>query len=71
MTDAGREGLTLHEARHTAESLFIASGMSAKTVSTFMGPRTSASPSTATGTFPGAEDEARGLLDAYLEHHDG
>lgn len=31
------DGLTMHEARHTAASMFIHAGLNAKTVSTFMG----------------------------------
>jgi integrase len=59
------ERLTFHEARHTAASLFIASGMNPKTLSTFMGHANISVTLDHYGhLFPGAEDEARGLLDA-------
>ena len=62
------EALTLHEARHTAASLFIAAGMNAKTVSTFMGHANISITLDRYGhLFPGAEDEARVLLDDILD----
>lgn len=65
------DGLTLHEARHTAASLFIASGMNAKAVSTFMGHANISVTLDRYGhLFPGAEDEARVLIDAYLDRLD-
>jgi len=70
-TDAVMVGIGMHEARHTAASLFIAAGCNALTVSKFLGH---ADPSVTLRVyghlFPGAEHEARGLLDAYLEAHD-
>jgi integrase len=61
-----------HEARHTAASLFIAAGLNAKTVSTYLGHASVAITFDRYGhLFPGAEHEARGLLDAYLERHEG
>jgi integrase len=58
----------LHECRHTFASLMIAAGVNAKGLSTYMGH------SSVTITYdryghlmPGNEDEAAGLLDAYLE----
>ncbi len=65
------EGITLHEARHTYASLMIAAGVNAKSLQTYMGH------SSVTITYdryghlmPGNEDEAAGLLDAYLERSD-
>jgi integrase len=64
---AGLEPITLHEARHTFASLMIAAGVNAKALSTYMGH------SSITITYdryghlmPGNEEEAAGLLDAYL-----
>ena len=58
--------LGMHEARHTA-SLFIAAGLNAKTVSTYMGHADIGTTFDRYGhLFPGAEHEARGLLDAYM-----
>jgi integrase len=65
--DAGLAPLGFHEARHTAASRFIAAGLNAKTVSTYLGHANIAVTFDRYGhLFPGAEDEARGLLDAYL-----
>jgi integrase len=59
--------ITLHQCRHTFASLMIAAGVNAKALSTYMGH------SSITVTYdryghlmPGNEDEAAGLLDAYL-----
>ena len=59
--------ISLHECRHTFASVMIAAGVNAKALSTYMGH------STVSFTFdkyghlmPGNEDEAAGLLDAYL-----
>jgi integrase len=64
--------LGFHEGRHTAASVFIAAGLNAKTISTILGH------SSITLTFdryghlmPGSEDEARALIDAYLERDGG
>jgi integrase len=66
--DAGLTRLGFHEARHTYASIAIAAGLNPKTLSTYMGH------STITITFdryghlmPGSEDEARALLDSYLD----
>ncbi len=57
----------MHEARHTAASLFIAAGLNAKTVSTYLGHASLVVTFDRYGRlFPGAENEARGLLDSYL-----
>jgi integrase len=71
---AARSGLArlgMHEARHTAASLFIASGLNAKTVSTYLGHADIAITFNRYGhLFPGAEHEARDLLNAYMRRHD-
>src|SRR5919197_1871288 len=65
--DAELTPLGFHEARHTAASLFIAAGLNAKTVSTYLGHANIAVTFDRYGhLFPGSEQEARGLLDAYL-----
>jgi integrase len=65
---AGLRRITLHECRHTFASLMIAAGVNAKALSIYMGH------ASITTTFdlyghlmPGNEDDAAGLLDAYLE----
>jgi integrase len=67
--DAGLKPLGFHEARHTYASIAIAAGLNPKTLSTYMGH------STITITFdryghlmPGSEDEARALLNIYLDN---
>jgi len=69
--NAELEGITLHESRHTYASLMIAAGVNAKSLQTYMGH------SSVTVTYdryghlmPGNEEEAAGLLDAYLERAD-
>ncbi len=60
--------ITLHERRHTFASLMIAAGVNAKALSTFMGHASITITLDRYGhLFPGAEDAAAGLLDAYLE----
>jgi integrase len=65
---AGLERVTPHECRHTFASLMIAAGVNAKALQAFMGH---SSITTTLDTYghlmPGSEDEAAGLLDAYLE----
>jgi integrase len=57
----------LHEARHTFASYMIAAGVNAKAITTFMGHSSITVTFDRYGhLFPGSEDEARGLLDAYL-----
>ncbi|MGH3118310.1 MAG: tyrosine-type recombinase/integrase [Gaiellales bacterium] len=59
--------LGLHEARHTYASLMIAAGVNAKALSTFMGHASITITLDRYGhLFPGSEEEAAGLLDAYL-----
>jgi integrase len=57
----------LHECRHTFASLMIAAGVNAKALSTFMGHANISITLDRYGhLMPGAEDEAAGLMDAYL-----
>ena len=59
--------ITLHEARHTYASFMIAAGVNAKALSTFMGHANIAITIDLYGhLFPGSEDEAARLLDAFL-----
>jgi integrase len=65
------ERITLHECRHTFASLMIAAGVNAKALSTYMGHATISITLDRYGhLMPGSEDEAAGLLDAYLERAD-
>jgi integrase len=60
-----------HECRHTFASLMIAAGVNAKALSTYMGHATISITIDKYGhLMPGNEDEAAGLLDAYLERAD-
>ena len=70
---AGVKPITLHEARHTFASLMIAAGVNAKALSTYMGHANIAITLDSYGhLMPGNEEEAAGLLDAYLEReHEG
>ncbi len=69
-----KEGLNpigLHECRHTCASFFIAAGVNAKTLSTFMGHASITTTLDRYGhLFPGSEAEAASLLDAYLARAD-
>jgi integrase len=61
------ERITLHECRHTFASLMIAAGVNAKALSTYMGHANISITLDRYGhLMPGNEDEAAGLLDAYL-----
>jgi integrase len=63
--------ITLHECRHTFASLMIAAGVNAKALSTYMGHATIGITLDRYGhLMPGNEDEAAGLLDAYLARAD-
>jgi integrase len=65
---ADLEPIGLHDCRHTFASLMIAAGVNAKALSTFMGHASITMTLDRYGhLFPGSEDEAAGLLDAYLE----
>ena len=62
------EPISLHECRHTFASLMIAAGVNAKALSTFMGHANISITLDRYGhLMPGAEDEAAGLMDAYLK----
>jgi integrase len=63
--------LTLHEARHTFASMMIAAGVNAKALSSYLGHSSIAITFDRYGhMMPGNEDEAAGLLDAYLARAD-
>jgi integrase len=65
---AGLEPIGFPECRHTFASLMIAAGVNAKTLQTFMGHASITITLDRYGhLFPGAEDEAGALLDAFLE----
>jgi integrase len=65
---AGLIPIGLHECRHTFASLMIAAGVNAKALAAFMGHSSVTITLDRYGhLMPGSEDEAAGLLDAYLE----
>jgi integrase len=65
---AGLDRIVLHEARHTFASLMIAAGVNPKALQTYMGhAQVSMTMDLYGHLMPGNEDEAAGLLDAYLE----
>ena len=64
--------ITLHECRLTFASYMIAAGVNAKALSTYMGHASITITLDRYGhLMPGAEDEAAGLLDAYLTRAEG
>jgi integrase len=66
------ERITLHELRHTCASIFIAAGVNAKALSTYLGHASIQITLDRYGhLMPGNEDEAVALVDAYLEHAAG
>jgi integrase len=66
--EAGLDPITPHECRHTFASLMIAAGVNAKALSVYMGHSTVSFTMDRYGhLMPGNEDEAAGLLDAYLD----
>jgi integrase len=68
---AGLEPIGLHEARHTFASLMIAAGVNAKALSVYMGHASVTITLDRYGhLMPGNEEEAAGLLDAYLARAD-
>ena len=70
-TEARLDGIGLHEARHSCASLWIAAGLNAKAISTFMGHTSIVVTYDLYGhLMPGSETEAVGLVDAYLERAD-
>jgi integrase len=69
---AAMHPIGLHECRHTFASLMIAAGVNAKALSTFMGHASITITLDLYGhLFPGSEDEAGLLLDAYLARTEG
>jgi integrase len=65
---AGLDRITPHECRHTFASLMIAAAVNAKALSTFMGHANISITLDRYGhLMPGSEEEAAGLLDAYLD----
>jgi integrase len=68
----GSEPPTLHECRHGYASLMIAAGVNVKALSAFMGHANIGITLDQYGhLLPGAEDEAAGLLDAFLARQVG
>jgi integrase len=64
--------LTFHDCRHTYASLMIAAGCNAKALSTFMGHSSiQITMDRYSHLMPGSEEEAAGLLDAYLVRSTG
>ena len=64
----GLTPITLHEGRHTYASLMIAAGVNAKALSTYIGHASITITLDRYGhLMPGNEEEAAGLLDAYLQ----
>jgi hypothetical protein len=60
--------MQMQECRHTFASLMIAAGVNAKALSIFMGHSSITITMDRYGhLMPGSEDEAAGLLDAYLD----
>lgn len=69
--EAELEPIGLHECRHTCASYFIAAGINAKTLSTFLGHASITTTLDRYGhLFPGSEAEAAGMMDAYLARAD-
>lgn len=65
---AGLNRIGLHDCRHTFASLMIAAGVNAKALSTFMGHSSITITLDRYGhLFPGSEEAAADLLDAYIE----
>lgn len=65
--EAELQSIGLHEARHTFASLMIGAGVNAKALAVYMGHASITITLDRYGhLFPGNEDEAAGLLDAYL-----
>jgi integrase len=68
----GLEPIGFHEGRHTFASLMIAAGVNAKALSTYMGHANISITLDRYGhLMPGNEAVARGMLEAYLDQHDG
>jgi integrase len=70
--EAGVEPPTLHECRHGYAALMIAAGVNVKALSAFMGhANIRITLDEYDHLLPGAEDEAAGLLDAFLARQFG
>jgi integrase len=70
-TETKLKRIGLHESRHTFASLMIAAGVNAKALSSYLGHANIAVTFDRYGhLMPGNEDEAAGLLDAYLDRAD-
>lgn len=68
---ASLKPIGLHEARHTFASLMIAAGVNAKALSSYLGHANIAVTFDRYGhLMPGNEDDAAGLLNAYLDRAD-
>jgi integrase len=68
---AGLAPITLHECRHTFASLMIAANVNPKALSRYMGHHSIVITLDLYGhLMPGNEDEAAGMLDAYLTRAD-
>jgi integrase len=66
--EAELNAISLHECRHTFASLMIAAGVNAKALSVYMGHSSVTITLDRYGhLMPGNEEQAAGLLDAYLE----
>ena len=71
-TKAKLETIGLHECRHTCASFFIAAGVNAKALSTYLGHSSIQTTIDRYGhLMPGNENEAAALVDAYLERATG
>ena len=69
---AGLEPIGLHECRHTYAAFMIAAGVNAKALSTYMGHSSITITLDRYGhLMPGAEEEAAGMLAAYLVAAEG
>ena len=65
---AGLEPIGLHQCRHTCASVWIAAGVNAKAITTFMGHANISTTFDLYGhLMPGGEDAALVLIDAYYE----
>lgn len=70
-TAAKLDRIGLHECRHTFASLMIGAGVNAKALSSYLGHSSIQTTFDRYGhLMPGNEDEAAGLLDAYLVRAD-
>jgi integrase len=66
--DLPLEPIGLHDARHAAASVLIAAGVNVKALSSYLGHSSITITLDRYGyLFPGNEDEAAELIDAYLE----